>query len=35
VDKLYNGDTVYVEGYNQAFKITIYDNEVIKYLPFV
>jgi hypothetical protein len=26
---------VYVEGYNQAFKITIYDNEVIKYLPFV
>lgn len=35
VDKLYNGDTVYVEGYNQAFKITTYDNEVIKYLPFV
>ena len=35
VDKLYNGDTVYVEGYNQAFKITIYDNDVIKYLPFV
>ena len=35
VDKLYNGDTVYVEGYDQAFKITTYDNEVIKYLPFV
>jgi hypothetical protein len=35
VDKLYNGDTVYVEGYNQAFKITAYDNDVIKYLPFV
>ena len=35
VDKLYNGDTVYVEGYDQAFKITTYYNEVIKYLPFV
>lgn len=35
VDKLYNGDTVYVEGYNQAFKITMYENEVIKYLPYI
>ena len=35
VDKLYNGDTVYVEGYNQAFKITIYENDVVKYLPFI
>jgi hypothetical protein len=34
-DQLYNGDRVYVEGYNQAFKITIYDNDVIKYIPFL
>jgi hypothetical protein len=34
-DKLYNGDTVYVEGINEAYKITMYDNDTIKYLPFV
>ena len=34
-DKVYNGDTVYVEGYNEAFKITIYDNDTIRYLPFL
>jgi len=34
-DNLYNGDTVYVEGYNDAFKVTVYDNAVMKYLPFV
>lgn len=34
-DKLYGGDTIYVEGYNQAFKITIYDNDTIKYIPFI
>lgn len=34
-DQLYNGDRVYVEGYNQAFKITIYENDVIKYIPFL
>jgi len=34
-DELYNGDSVYVEGYNQAFKITIYDNDTIKYIPFI
>ena len=33
VDELYNGDTVYVEGYNDAFKVTVYDNSKIKYLP--
>jgi len=32
-DRLYNGDTIFVEGYNEAFKVTIYDNDVIKYLP--
>jgi hypothetical protein len=35
VNKLYNGDTVYVEGYNNAFRVTIYDNDVIRYLPVV
>jgi len=34
-DNLYNGDTVYVEGLNDAFKVTVYDNAVMKYLPFV
>ena len=33
VDKLYNGDTVYTEGINQPFRVTIYDNDTIKYLP--
>jgi len=35
VDELYNGDTVYVEGYNDAFKATVYENSTIKYLPFL
>jgi hypothetical protein len=25
---------VYVEGYNDAFKVTAYDNSVMQYLPF-
>lgn len=34
-DKLYTGDTVYIEGANETYKVTVYDNNVIKYLPFV
>lgn len=34
-DKLYNGDTVYIEGINESYKITVYDNDTMKYLPFV
>jgi len=34
-DKIYNGDIVYVEGANEAYKATIYDNSTIKYLPFI
>ena len=34
-DKIYNGDTVYISGVNEAYKVTIYDNDTIKYLPFV
>jgi len=34
VDELFSGDSVYVEGNNEAFKVTIYENSVQKYLPF-
>jgi len=33
VDQIYNGDTVYIEGYNDAFRVTTYDTDTIKYLP--
>jgi hypothetical protein len=32
-DKIYNGDTVYLDGVNEAYNVTIYDNDTIKYLP--
>ena len=35
VDRLMNGDTVYIEGLNDTYRVTIYDNDTIKYLPFV
>ena len=34
-DCLYNSDSVYVEGYNDAFKVTMYDNESPRYIPFL
>lgn len=34
-DNMYNGDTVYVEGYNDAFKVTMYDNNVMRYIPYL
>ena len=34
-DNLQNGDTVYVEGYNDAFKVTSYDNNQFRYIPYV
>ncbi len=34
-DDLYNGDTVYVEGYKDAFKITIYENASPRYIPYL
>lgn len=34
-DKLDNGDTLYVEGFNEPYRTTIYDNDTMKYLPFV
>jgi len=33
-DNVYTGDTVYVEGYNDAFKVTAYENSVMQYLPY-
>lgn len=35
VDQIFSSDTIYVEGYNDAFKVTVYENDTIKYLPFV
>lgn len=35
VDRIYNGDTVYIEGLNDVYRATIYDNDTIKYLPFL
>jgi len=32
-DELTTGDTVYVEGYNQSFRATIYENALFSYIP--
>jgi hypothetical protein len=34
-DNLYSGDIVFVEGYNDAFRVTAYDNQVMRYIPFI
>ena len=34
-DELSNGDTIYVEGYNDTFKVTVYDNKYFQYIPFL
>ena len=34
-DNIFNGDNVYVEGYGEPFKVTMYENNVMKYLPFI
>mgnify|MGYP001588964215 CR=1 FL=1 len=34
-DNLYNGDTVHVEGYNDIFRVTVYDNNVMQYIPYL
>jgi hypothetical protein len=34
-NNLYNNDTVYVEGYNDAFKVTMYDNATVQYIPYI
>ena len=35
VDQIFDGDTIYVEGYNEPFRVTVYENNTIKYLPFL
>jgi len=35
VDKLYNGDVVYVEGYDRVFKVTSYETDTLQYIPFL
>lgn len=32
-DEMSNGDIVYVEGYNDTFRATIYENSLFSYLP--
>jgi hypothetical protein len=34
-DEIFNGDMVYIEGYNDSFKATIYENNVPEYIPFI
>ena len=34
-DRLFNGDTIYIEGLNEPYRVTMYDNDTIKYLPFL
>jgi hypothetical protein len=33
-DSISNGDVVYVEGYNDTFRATIYENATMNYIPF-
>lgn len=32
-DNIYNGDTIYVEGYAMGFKATVYENDTMRYMP--
>jgi len=32
-DEINSGDTVFVDGYNAAFRTTVYDNNTFRYLP--
>lgn len=33
-DEIFNGDTLYVEGYQDAFNATIYENGSMQYIPY-
>jgi hypothetical protein len=33
VNRLYSRDVIYVEGLNDAYRVTIYENDTIRYLP--
>lgn len=32
-NEYFNGDSVYVEGYHDVFKVTVYENDNLKYIP--
>jgi hypothetical protein len=32
-DEVMNGDVVYVEGYSETFRATIYENNLFRYIP--
>lgn len=34
-NNLYSGDTVFVEGYADTFRVTIYDNNTMEYIPYL
>jgi hypothetical protein len=34
-DPIYNGDMVYVEGYNDVFRVTVYENSRFNYIPYI
>ena len=34
-EDLYNGDIVHVDGYNDAFKVTTYENNSPQYIPYI
>jgi hypothetical protein len=34
-DKIYNGDTVFIEGIQEVYNATLYDIDTMRYLPFV
>ena len=33
-DNISSGDTVYVKGYNESFRATIYENNLLQYIPY-
>ena len=34
-DRLYTGDIVFIEGANETYRVKMYDNDTIRYLPFL
>ena len=34
-DEFMNGDAVFVEGYKQTFKVTLYESAKLQYIPYV
>jgi len=34
-DELFNGESIYVEGYKDVFHVTIYENNDMQYIPYI